>query len=103
MRDRLAEALKGHEADYVEIRLEESQATHLLYRGRALEDIGSSAALGGNVRAVVKGGWGFVSFDSLEGLREKVALAVRQARLVGREKTQLAPVKPVVDIVPPVI
>ncbi len=103
MRDRISEALKGHEADYVEVRVEEGDATRVQYRGRELEDIGRVTSVGGNVRALVKGGWGFISFNDLSGLRDKVARAVRQARLVGREESKLAPVDPVVDTVPPVL
>lgn len=101
MRDRITEALKGHDADYIEIRIEEGEATRLQYRGRELEDIGKTTSLGGNVRALVKGGWGFISFNDLSELKKKVEKAVRQARLVGREESKLAPVEPVVDIVPP--
>jgi TldD protein len=103
MRDRISEALKGHEADYIEVRVEEADATRIQYRGRELEDIGRVTSLGGNVRALVKGGWGFISFNDLSGLRDKVARAVRQARLVGREESKLAPVDPVVDAVPPLL
>ncbi len=101
MRDELASALKGHEADYIEMRIEQAQATRIQYRGRELEDIGSTTSLGGNVRALVKGGWGFVSFNEPSQLRDKVELAVKQAKLVGREESQFAPVEPVVDIVHP--
>ncbi|MSQ14409.1 MAG: TldD/PmbA family protein [Dehalococcoidia bacterium] len=101
MRDEMEKALKGHDADYIEMRIEESQATRISYRGKELEDIGRTAATGGNVRALVKGGWGFVSFNSLDNLREKVELAISEARIVGAETSQLAPVEPVVDIVPP--
>ena len=101
MRDRITEALKGHNADYIEIRIEEGEATRLQYRGRELEDIGRTTSLGGNVRALVKGGWGFISFNDVSDLKAKVEKAVRQARLVGREESKLAPVEPVVAIVPP--
>jgi TldD protein len=100
LRDQLHEALKGHGADFVEIRVEETESTQLTYRDRELEEAGRSVNLGGCVRAVYKGGWGFVSFNDLSGLKEKVDLAVRQARLVGKEETKLAPVPPVEDIVP---
>ena len=103
MRDQIASALKGQDADYIEVRIEEREASRIQYRGRELEDIGRSTSLGGNVRALVKGGWGFVSFNELDGLRDKVALAVKQARLVGKEASKLAPVAPVVDIVAPQI
>ncbi len=101
MRDRITEALKGHNADYIEIRIEEGEATRLQYRGRELEDIGKTTSLGGNVRALVKGGWGFISFNDVSDLKVKVEKAVRQARLVGKEESKLAPVEPVVAIVPP--
>src|SRR5512137_471872 len=94
----LAEALKGHEADYVEIRLEERLATGIRYRGRELEDVSEPTSSGGNVRALVKGGWGFVSFNDPGDLREKVKLAVRQARLVGHDSSRFAPVEPVHDV-----
>jgi TldD protein len=101
MRDEIAKALKGHNADYVEVRIEEGDATRIQYRGRELEDIGRITSLGGNVRALVKGGWGFISFNNISGLREKVGMAVKQARMVGKEESKLAPVEPVMDIVPP--
>jgi len=100
LRDRIAAALKGQNADYIEIHLEERQSSRIQYRGRELEDIGLSTSVGGNARALVNGGWGFVSFNELNGLRDKVAMAVKQARLVGRERSQMAPVEPAVDTVP---
>ena len=101
MRDMMSEALKGHDADYIEIRVEEGESTRIQYRGKELEDIGRTSSLGGNVRALVKGGWGFISFNDLGELRTKVETAVRQARLVGKEESKLAPVDPVVDTVEP--
>ncbi len=101
LRDRISEALKGHGADYVEVRIEEGESTRLLYRGRDLEDVGMTTSLGGNVRALVNGGWGFVSFNNIEGMRDHVGNAVRQARLVGHEKSELAGVEPIVDVVEP--
>jgi len=95
----LAEELKKYSADYIEARLEESQRSHITYRGQELESAGQSTAVGGNIRALVKGGWGFVSFNDLIDLPERIERAVKQARLVGKEESQLAPVKPVVDTV----
>jgi TldD protein len=97
MRDVIEEALRGHQADYIELRLEEGESSRLVYRGRELEDIGHTSFRGGNARALVKGGWGFVTFNELEDLRAKVEMAVQQARLVGREESRLAEVAPVVD------
>jgi len=95
----LAEALKGYSADYIEARLEESQTSYITYRGRELESVGRQTAIGGNVRALVRGGWGFVSFNSLDELPDKVELAVSQARFAGNEESQLALVEPVSDVV----
>jgi len=93
----LAELVRRGDADYIEAHLEESQASHMVYRGRELESVGRSEAIGGNVRAMVRGGWGFVSFNNLDDLRGRVDMAVRQAGMVGSEASQLAAVSPVVD------
>jgi TldD protein len=100
MRDTLNSALKGHNADYIEIRFEESQSSRIVYRGERLEEIGRTANTGGNVRALVKGGWGFVSFNAADKLREKVELAVKQAGMVGKEISQFSPIEAVIDSVP---
>jgi TldD protein len=98
-RDQIVEALRGHEADYIEVRLEESEACIIQYRGRELEDLSRSTSLGGNVRVLAKGGWGFVSFNDLSNLGDKVGLAVKQARLVGKDVSRFAPVAPIMDSV----
>ncbi|MFH1002763.1 MAG: TldD/PmbA family protein [Chloroflexota bacterium] len=92
--------LRRSAADYIEARLETSRTSHITYRGRELESIGKATAVGGNVRALVKGGWGFVSFNSFDDLPGRVEQAVQQARLVGHETSHLAPVAPAVDTVP---
>ena len=99
MRDLIADALKGHDADYIEIHFEESQATSVVYRGQRLEEISRARSAGGNIRALARGSWGFVSFNRLDGLKEKVTLAVKEAGLASREPFKLFPTKPVVDTV----
>ena len=94
----LAEIIKSCNADYVEARLEESQFSHITYRGKEPESTGRATSLGGNVRALVKGGWGFASFNKLDELPMRVELAIKQARFVGNEESRLAEVEPVVDI-----
>ena len=96
----LAGELKKHRADHIEARLEESQTSHITYRGRELESIGRATTCGGNVRALARGGWGFTSFNNLEALSGRVATAVEQAQLAGSGESQLAPVEPVIDEVP---
>jgi len=95
----LAGTLNRYSVDYIEARLEQSQTSHITYRGRELESIGRTTATGGNVRALVKGGWGFVSFNNLDELADKVKLAVKQAQLVGNGESKLVQVEPVVDVV----
>lgn len=95
----LAETLKRYSADYVEVHLEESQTSHITYRGRKLESIDKRTAIGGNVRALVRGGWGFVSFNNLNELPGRIELAVKQAQFVGNEESKLAEVEPVIDTV----
>lgn len=106
MESYLKQLVSGRPADYVEIRLEETQVTQISFRGPVLDNIGESTVYGGNVRALVNGGWGFVSFNSLENLEDKVRLAIKQARLVSDRrsgKSELAPVDPVQDKVKVVV
>ena len=103
MRDDIQEALKDHGARYVEIRLEQSEGARLTYSGQELEEIGRSSGIGGNVRALAGGGWGFACFNDLSELKEKVAVAVGHARHVGGEPVQLAEMEPHVDTVEPVL
>jgi len=101
MRDLIAKAFQGHNADYIEAHVEESQATSIVYRGQRLEEISRARNAGGNVRALVRGSWGFVSFNHVDDLKENVALAVKEAELAGREPLGLFPTKPAVDTVGP--
>ena len=94
---KIKEIFKKYNADYIEARLEENCTSYIVYRGKELESAGRTTSVGGNVRALVRGGWGFVSFDDLNELSDKVELAVKQARLVGKEESQLSGVEPVVD------
>ena len=102
LRDRIEDALKGHDARLIEVRIEEGEGTHIRYRGKELDEIGHTTGIGGCIRALA-GGWGFASFNGLEGLKEKVATAVRNAHLVSDKGINLAPVDPVVDLVPPLV
>ncbi len=74
---------RSRDADYLEIRLEDSHLTRIEYRGRSLELLGQSLSYGGNVRALVNGGWGFVSFNSVDDLEGKLDRAIGHARLIS--------------------
>ena len=95
MRDRLAEALKVHDVDYADIRVEDLTNSWVNFRGPDLDTIGSSRTVGGIVRALYKGGWGYATFNDLEGLDKRVREACETARIVGTERSQLAPVEAV--------
>lgn len=97
----LAKKLPKYDAEYIEVHLEESQTGNIAYRGKKLESVNKSASTGGNVRALVRGGgWGFVSFNSLDDLPKRIEAAIKQARFVKGERIKLAEVKPVVDTIP---
>jgi len=99
-REEIEAAIRGHQADYVEVRLDDTATNRIVYRGRELEQIGRTRSFGGNARALVRGGWGFVSFNEPTWLRQRVEEAVSAARHVGKEQSTLAEVQPVVDSVP---
>ena len=95
----LKKALAHARADYVELRAEERATTKVAYVGRELEDISERTGLGGCVRALKDGGWGFVSFNDLDDLPRYVRLACEQAAMVGRGTSQLADIPVVADSV----
>ncbi len=95
MREKLTEALSRQNADYLEIRLEEYESTNIRFQGKEMEKISSSQERGGNVRALVKGKWGFVTFNRWEDVTEKVKQAIAIASLIGQKQSKWAPVEPV--------
>jgi len=103
LRQAIEDALRGWDVDYLEVRIDDTTVTRILYRGRSLEEMGRQRSFGGCVRALWRGGWGFVSFNDPTRLRQWAELAVAQARFVGHERSQLAEVAPVVDSVPPYV
>ncbi|MCA8918891.1 MAG: hypothetical protein KDB32_07420, partial [Planctomycetes bacterium] len=102
MKELLTELVKRAEADYCEIRVEDSSQTSIAFQGKDLDNVQESHMFGGNVRACVNGCWGFVTFNNLDSLAEKTQDAVRNARAAAAasvEKSVLAPVDPVQDVV----
>lgn len=93
----MAGMISKYEAEYIEAHLEESEASHLTYRGKDLESVDKTSAVGGNVRALVKGGWGFVSFNNLDDLESKVKQAVEQAGFVSGGDAKIKTLPPIVD------
>jgi TldD protein len=99
MRDRLSEALKVQDVEYADIRLEDKTTTWVNFRGPDLDTIGSARSVGGIVRALYKGGWGYATFNDLADLPKRVREACQTAKLVGSDTTYFTPSEPVVDVV----
>ncbi|APB33776.1 peptidase U62 modulator of DNA gyrase [Gloeomargarita lithophora Alchichica-D10] len=83
------------QVDFLSIRFETINSTDIVLRNRRVEALGERLAIGGQVRACHRGGWGFTSFNSLETLTAQVQYAIGAAQAVGTEATQLAEVEPV--------
>jgi len=94
MKEKLLALCQNIPADYVEVRVHEGRSTSVDYAGKELEDIGERTGLGGCVRVLKDGGWGFSSFNDLEQMEKFARLALRQAELVGGGGLTLAPVEP---------
>ena len=92
-------ALKSAKADHIEIRINEGRGTGVSYVGKELESIGESSMMGGCVRALVNGGWGFVAFNDIENLPRYVKMACEQATLVGNKDVSLAETGVINDVV----
>jgi len=101
MQDRLLDTITPYRdrVDYLEIRLEQGEASIISYRGAQLDAVDRSFTLAGGIRACHKGGWSFVTFNGLSELKGRIEEAIAQAHLVGNETTQLAPVEPIQDYV----
>lgn len=100
IRNEIESKLKNQDADYIEVRLEQTNITRLTYRGPILEEVIRTATLGGNVRALKNGGWGFVSFNDIDNIKDKILLAIKQADITGNRKLSLVKIEPVIDTVP---
>ena len=92
-------ALKSAKAHHIEIRINEGRGTGVSYVGKELESIGESSMMGGSVRALVKGGWGFVAFNDIENLPRYVKMACEQAKLVSNKDVSLAETRVVNDVI----
>lgn len=101
MKEILGELIRSYrdQCDYLEIRIEESESISIRFSGKLLEQAGKRMEKGGFIRALYHGGWGQVSFNSLNNLEEYIKAAVKQARLVGNSESKLAPVPVVEDVV----
>ena len=96
-KNRLTELLNlySDRVDFLTIRLEQAEETNIFLRSSKIETLSESIALGGQVRACYRGGWGFAAFDDLETLKARLEEAIAAARTIGESETILAAVEPV--------
>lgn len=85
----------GDRADFLSIRLEQSEGSSILLRNDKIETISENTSLGGQVRVCHKGGWGFAAFNNLDDLKLRIEEAIAAAHLIGEEETLLAAVDPI--------
>jgi predicted Zn-dependent protease len=94
MKDSMKSALKSSKADYTEIRIEQREATNVVFRGANLETAGAVVDTGGIVRCLCRNnGWGIATFNSLDDLPARVEQAYQCARVAhSKEPIELAPI-----------
>ena len=85
----------SRQVDFLTIRLEQAAETNIFLRSSKIETLSESIALGGQVRACYRGGWGFSAFDDLDSLIAQIESAIAAAKIVGDTETILATVEPV--------
>jgi TldD protein len=95
----MTQALQAHDVEFADIRIEDKTESWVNYRGPDLDSIGSSRTVGGIVRALYKGGWGYATFNDIDDLQKRVREACETAKLVGKDQTYFAPAEPVVDTI----
>lgn len=100
LKQRLREVLYRYrdEVDYMEIRVENTRETKIDMKKSNVESINTNFLSGGNVRALFKGGWGFVVFKNLEELDLAAEKASTIAKVVGSSQSYWAKVDPVEHI-----
>ncbi|MBN2464214.1 TldD/PmbA family protein [candidate division WOR-3 bacterium] len=84
----LADVLSGAAAQYADIRVEESDKSHIVYRGPELDSIGRSFERGGCLRVFHNGNWGTASFNQIDGKLKELASEVAAAVEAMPPKTE---------------
>ena len=89
--------------DYLEIRFEENETKNIRFLGGSLDSLNETDSVGGYVRSLYKGAWGFSSFNNVDEIERFAEESVKQALFLGaevNEKSKLADVKPIKRIRP---
>jgi TldD protein len=87
----LKDALQGLDVEYADIRVEDSERTAVIYRGKELEDIVRNFELGGCLRVFKNGNWVVASFNKVEGsLNDLARETAAKLELMPRRDEHLA-------------
>jgi TldD protein len=102
MKDLIRDSIRRfkHLADYLEIRTETRRVLNLGADKSGLVHVSRNEAAGGCVRAYVRGGWGFASFEARDRLDEQIEKAIAWARLSSQGRYLLADVPVITEDVP---
>lgn len=90
LQDLLAEEVLSIPAQYAEIRAEQTFSTNIVFKGKEPEAILEPSSNGFFVRVLINGSWGTATFTEISSLKEKIAQAVKFAKLQGKGLVQLA-------------
>ncbi|HPQ42158.1 MAG TPA: DNA gyrase modulator, partial [bacterium] len=99
MKSLMKNAISRSNADFLEIRIEDTKKVGVSFSGKDLKKAQSTRDFGGYVRALIDGSWGFISFNDPERLPEFVKAAEDRARAAGTGDIRLASVAPVEDVI----
>lgn len=90
MLEAIKDKLRNLPVDYAEIHVETNDNTIISHSKTNVEQLSSAKVTSGNVRVLVNGGWGFVSFNESD-FESQIEKAIRNAKLVGGESFVLTP------------
>ena len=76
----IEEHIKKYDVDYIEIRIEDTISTSITISSNKIENISKRNSLGGSVRVLYNGGWGFASFNNIDKLHEYIEKAISMAK-----------------------
>ncbi|MBK90439.1 MAG: peptidase C69 [Chloroflexi bacterium] len=75
----MQDSLNCKNAEYKEIRVEETVSTRINYNGKTRENVSINSHFGGSARSMSNGGWGFTSFNEIDlaptKMKESIELA----------------------------
>ncbi len=90
MKPFLTEVLKDLDIEYGDIRIEESEVTTVLFRGKELDECRQGFERGGTLRLFKNGNWVTASFNTIdEGLRDLAKKKAKELELLPKKRRSL--------------